>query len=628
MFQRRFQGVPPTAVAGAVVVLALLVAWYAGGRSPNPAFDPDDLGVIQRPIAAAPLPSTGFVGSRVCGECHAAIAAQFRNHPMARTLEVVESENVESATVDHVRPKRDATIRPPGIREYRVETTHEGMLHHEQARDRNGRLIYDQSMLVDYAIGSGRRGRSYLIDRDGWLSVSPVSWFANGGQWDLSPGYDSAEHPRFDRQAENRCLFCHSGRLNFSDRHSEKLESPPFLETAIGCERCHGPGDAHVKRHRSRMLGPETSDDPIINPASLAPALRESVCNQCHLQGDVEILRFGRAYRDFRPGQHIGQVWTTFVTGSGVAANQQTVAISHVQQMRESRCFQNSEGRLGCTACHDPHSVPTVAERIEFFRHRCLSCHAERGCQLPMDRRLAQENSCIDCHMSKLDASDVPHTAQTDHRILVRPDQTRTSQLVTNKTGQPNVFDERAYRLPEIEALRARVLLMAKGVELNPQPDSAQAAERELRRIMPAAPGDVRVLDALALMVAIQDRGPEAVKLWIQALDQPGDDGDDEVLLSLATYFETRRNWGQAAIYFRRLVERRPWEASTLGRYSLVLGNLGRLQDSLRIAREAVRQDPSNLRIHQWLSELHRRLGQGSESDHRLEILNRLRGRQ
>ncbi|MEO1996670.1 MAG: hypothetical protein ABGZ17_15490, partial [Planctomycetaceae bacterium] len=558
MFQRRFQGVRPAAIAGAVVLLALLVAWYAGGRDPDPAFDPDDLGAVLRPIVAAPVPSTGFVGSRVCGECHAAIAEQFRNHPMARSLEVVVSENVESGTVDHVRSQSDAIVRPPGIREYRVETTHEGMVHHEQARDRDGRLIYDQSMLVDYAIGSGRRGRSYLIDRGGWLGVSPVSWFANGGQWDLSPGYDPEEHPRFDRQAENRCLFCHSGRLNFTDRHSGNLQSPPFLEMAIGCERCHGPGDAHVQRHRDRIAGPETRADPIVNPASLAPALRESVCNQCHLQGDVEILRLGRVYRDFRPGQHIGQVWTTYVSGSGVAANQQTVAISHVQQMRESRCFQNSGGRLGCTACHDPHSVPTAADRIEFFRQRCLSCHAERGCRLPRERRLSNENSCIDCHMSKLDASDVPHTAQTDHRILVRPDQTRTSPRLSNKTGQLTVFDERAYRLSKIEALRARVLLMAKGVELNPQPETAEVAERELRRIVPAAPGDVRVLDALALMVAIQERGPEAVKLWIQALDLPGDDGHDEVLFSLATYFETQRNWDQAAIYFQRLRERRP----------------------------------------------------------------------
>ena len=229
--------------------------------------------------------------------------------------------------------------------------------------------------------------------------------------------------------------------------------------------------------------------------------------------------------------------------------------------------------------------------------------------------------------MSKLDASDVPHTAQTDHRILVRPNQTRTSPRLSNKTGQRTVFDERAYRLPKTEALRARVLLMAKGVELNPQPETAEVAERELRRIVPAAPDDVRVLDALALMVAIQERGPEAVKLWIQALDLPGDDGHDEVLFSLATYFETQRNWDQAAIYFQQLRERRPWEASILGRYSLVLGNLGRLQDSLRIAREAVRQDPSNLRLHRWLSELHRRLGQDLERKQRVGILNRLRGR-
>ena len=575
MWQPRSPGLRTAVVIGAMLGLVGVVAWYAAGRKVEPVVDAEDLGPVLRPIAAAPQPDAGFVGSAVCRECHAAIAQQFQGHPMAHTMEPVvrDARLPNSHTLSSVEGQ--ALVRPPGRRQYRIETTAAGMVHHELAVDRAGEPIYDQSMKVEFAIGSGRRGRSYLIDRDGWLGVSPVSWYSTEARWDLSPGYAPDEHPRFDRPANLRCLSCHSGRLNVDARNSEQLKSPPFLEIAIGCERCHGPGEAHVQHHRNPLAGRQSGGragvDPIVNPAALEPSLRESVCNQCHLQGEVEILRYGRAYQDFRPGQHLGEVWTTYVRGSGVVDNQQTVAISHVQQMRTSRCYEHSSGKLGCTSCHDPHSVPTQEERIRFFRQRCLSCHAEQGCGLTPAERQEQQNSCMACHMPQLDASDVPHTAQTDHRILRRPRQRSSVAIPSRNDGQLVIFDQQAYRLPESETLRARALLMAEDVELDPQQDAAQRAAQELRRILRAAPDDVPSLDALALMLAIQDRGAEAVKLWQTALNQSQD--DDEILFSLATYFETRQEWQQAANAFEQLCELRPWEASIHGRYSLVLAN-------------------------------------------------------
>ena len=47
-------------------------------------------------------------------------------------------------------------------------------------------------------LGSGRQGASYLIDRDGFLFQSPISWYAQQRRWDLSPGYQKT-NAHFDR---------------------------------------------------------------------------------------------------------------------------------------------------------------------------------------------------------------------------------------------------------------------------------------------------------------------------------------------------------------------------------------------------------------------------------------------
>jgi len=627
MTQSRSYGWRTAGVAGCLVSVALFIAWFATRRLATPDVESANVQSELQPIADPPTPSQGFVGSQVCGECHKSIADQYQQHPMARSLERVTVVDADSTQTPYaITRNSDTTFHPPGPREYRVETTENVMRHHELARDRNGQVIYDQSMPVAFAVGSGRRGRSYLLDRDGWLSVSPIAWYANGARWDLSPGYEPHDHQRFDRRAELRCLFCHSGRLNHENHHSGRLIDPPFLELAIGCERCHGPGKAHVSWHRDGPSERHDTSDPIVNPAALQTALRESVCNQCHLHGDVEILRYGRAYRDFRPGQHLGETWTTYVSDSGVSDDQQTVAISHVQQMRESRCYSESAGRLGCTSCHDPHRLPSADERLDFYRTRCLECHTQQGCSVPMERRLTRQNSCIDCHMSKLEASDVPHTAQTDHRLL-RPSSGPAPLGTRTPEAELTVFDQRAYRLPASEALRARVLLQSEDVERDPDLDAARQVESALRRVLRAAPDDIPVIDALALMLAIQRRGPEAVAVWNQARDLRPDDDDDDILMSLAGHFESQQKWSEAAISLQQLARRRPWQASIHGRYSFALGNLGRLEDGVRAAKTSAKLDPSNVRSLQWLGELHHRLGQESERIKYERMRERLRSR-
>ncbi len=86
-----------------------------------------------------------------------------------------------------------------------------------------------------------------LIERDGFLFQSPITWYVRQRKWDLSPGYEKA-NLHFDRSVENNCLFCHANRVEPVAGPADRYRPPIFRGHAIGCERCHGPGELHVKR--------------------------------------------------------------------------------------------------------------------------------------------------------------------------------------------------------------------------------------------------------------------------------------------------------------------------------------------------------------------------------------------
>ena len=118
----------------------------------------------------------------------------------------------------------------------------------------------------------GGRGSAYLIERDGYLFESPITWYPQERKWDLSPGYEKS-NVHFDRPIQPDCLFCHANRVEPVAGSVNRYRRPIFQDLGIGCERCHGPGALHV-------LDPVTVDGrdmTIVNPARLelnSPAFR------------------------------------------------------------------------------------------------------------------------------------------------------------------------------------------------------------------------------------------------------------------------------------------------------------------------------------------------------------------
>src|SRR5262249_29887889 len=155
------------------------------------------------------------------------------------------------------------------------------------------------------------------------------TWYTQKSGYDVSPGYDKSRL-HFTRRIDSRCLYCHCQEAHPVEHTVNRYREPAFGQLAIGCERCHGPGELHVA---ARTKGPERGevDRTIVNPRRLAPALREAVCEQCHLQGETIVERRGRSQAEYRPGLPLHEYVSVFVRPPEVTDASKIV--SHVEQM-------------------------------------------------------------------------------------------------------------------------------------------------------------------------------------------------------------------------------------------------------------------------------------------------------
>lgn len=607
----------PVALAAMAAVVVLAVAWRV--RPGGPA-------AVSATRAADPLPTPparpdDYVGSQACTACHATIAASFAAHPMGHSL----------GPVDTVEPIEDVPARIVADRghEYAVERREGAVVHVARVRDEAG-TIAEHAEPIRFALGSGRRGRAYLVDHDGRLVQSPVGWYTQRGHWDLSPGYREDPELRFARAIDESCLYCHAGRTEPAAPRSPaamgRFSQRVFLEEAIGCERCHGPGGRHVSIMERAAGTAAPADSGIVNPARLDPARREAVCSQCHLAGAAVIPRFGRGFLDFRPGDLLDDTLVVLVAADG----DPRAAVSHVEQMRMSRCYLASAGALGCTSCHDPHATPPAAGRAAFFRDRCTACHADEACAVPAARREAEAaGSCIVCHMPARPASDVPHAAMTDHSIPRVP---ADHEPATAAPGRVAIFDGAEARLPPREVERALGLWAATEAVRRRDAGRAVEAVRLLVGDPTTGPGasgvpevvadDVPALLALGDLFAATGRDPPAVACYARVL---AIDPDDSAALAGSGDLAVRAGDRAAALVSAdRLAAVRPTAAEAHGRRAALLAGLGRWADCREAAARAVALDPLSGDARRLLVEACRRTGDDATAaveDHTLRRL-------
>src|SRR4029453_12388549 len=147
------------------IALAALIAWACwptrGGAIPLPALE-------ESPFRNT-LPGGTYVGAARCAPCHQDQAASPR-----RTAHSQAFREVQIAS----EPADGAYFHASSGRRYGVSRRN-GQFHHTEAvaLPGGGEMLL-ANHAPRYAIGSGRFTQSYLVETDGFLVESPITWYS------------------------------------------------------------------------------------------------------------------------------------------------------------------------------------------------------------------------------------------------------------------------------------------------------------------------------------------------------------------------------------------------------------------------------------------------------------------
>lgn len=388
------------------VVLAMLAAGfgimlYSSRRESNS-------GKVARRTSGAQAP----VGDAVCISCHQA-HANYAHTAHAKTSSEADANSVKGPFAPGSNVLRTEN---PDVH-FTMEARPDGYF--QTGAIRTPDQILTRSERFDVVIGSGRKGQTYLYWDQSRLHQLPVSYWTEIGSWVNSPGYVDGTAD-FERPIMPRCLECHATSFvaqgtppNSYDRGSVRL--------GISCEKCHGPGEEHVRRFRASPPPASRADWAIVNPAKLSREQQIDACELCH----AGIGKSVTPPLTFTAGDELAR----HLVFAKIAANAPLdVHASQVQLLERSRCFQKSP-TMTCSTCHNVH---TTQRELTAAVSSCMRCHQVEQCGSFARHGRRIETHCITCHMPNQD----------------------TAQIISSSGGrklQPKVRNHRIGIYPEIE---------------------------------------------------------------------------------------------------------------------------------------------------------------------------------
>ncbi len=315
-----------------------------------------------------------YLGSAVCAECHRDEYQKQQQTRHARALRPILETRLPELL-------GGAPFRERGGAGFEYRSTGKGL----QVIARKGGQ--QAGALLEWAFGAGaqaftpvgRAGRIYFEHR--------VSYYVEPARGALTLGHPAGPSPSVTDalgmvQAPEtiyRCFHCHSTGARPGAVAPDLSQMRPGIE----CERCHGPGGAHVSAARAPKPPAEIVRT-LLNPGRFPASAVVEICAECHRlspEGDGE----DRLSVRFQP---IG--------------------------LMASRCFRASK-KLSCLTCHDPHQDARHNDQA-FYTAKCLGCHDPATRPGAQCRRAAKQD-CQPCHMRR--TSPAPYLSFTDHRIGV-----------------------------------------------------------------------------------------------------------------------------------------------------------------------------------------------------------------
>jgi hypothetical protein len=462
-----------------------------------------------------------------CASCHREIYEKYERTAMARG---------SGLAADGLIP--GGFHHQPSNVDYRV-FSRDGSAWMSYSRDAAGNALSGEHRL-DYFIGSGHRGRTFLYQQNGQWFELPINFYTRRKTWDMAPAFDNATSMPAPLPVDPNCLHCHATTINTSLTTARNAYAgAPFQQGGIGCSACHGDPSAHLAQH---------GHGPIANPATFAAAERDSACIQCHLEGDAVVYRPGKSLAQFVPGDKLSDLAVYFVKASQAAGGHR--ATSQYEALLHSACKRASGDKLTCTTCHDPHYDPSPAERVQYFRARCLTCHTSPL----MATHHTEQPDCARCHMPSRDTVDISHEQVTDHDIEARPAQP-SSLTLANLPGTPE-YEE----------------LVPVGA-------------------FPAGDREYGLAYAQLAQRGLPGAAATALRLLTRAVDAGGSDPELEVRLGYLRQVSGDAQRARAA--YQAALQSNPYEPTALANLAVLDASSGRVTEAVHLLQRLTSADPS-----------------------------------
>ena len=607
-----------------VALLGGAAIWYPRSRS--------------KPIPPSPSGqrSAGYVDSSACSECHADVAKTYQNTGMARTF---HRPNVETVIEDFKRANQ-FVHKVSGLT-YTM-TERDGKFYmRRSAIGSDGKEAGVLEEQIDYVVGSGNHARTYLRrTRQGRLVEMPINWYLEkGGFWNMSPGFDGPDQPDLHGAVSAECIFCHTAYPLDDDRKTQDDEQvfPSTLPEGIDCQRCHGPGAAHIAAAHAKGSVDQIYKT-IVNPSKLSRDRQLEVCMECHLETSARhipnsIRNYGRDLDSYRPGEPLADYKTYFERPKD--PNDFGFETAHASyQLPRSMCFQKSQ--MTCLTCHNPHDIPRGQAATRHYVEVCQSCHASTK-DLAQDAAhkgvvIQTDSNCLTCHMPKRRPEASVHVVLTDHWIQRRlppgdlqapiaerafvPDHTKVAIYYPKPVTQSDadlylavaqVSDAGDDGIGNLRAILDRehpkwpepYVALGKAYSQAGQTD---AAVKAFQQALDRRAEDNGALDGMANALLAANRTDEAIAVLQRGAKRYAN--DDRFLLNLGNSYLREGKIPEARDALHRTLSINPENAQAYDLLGLCDIRSADMQDAERNFREAIRLEPLLPKPHNNLANL------------------------
>ncbi|WP_428686863.1 multiheme c-type cytochrome [Roseibium sp.] len=377
-----------------------------------------------------------YVGSATCAGCHEAEAAAWQSSHHAKAWMEPGPDTVDGdfggVTFTHKGKTTRFFTRDGG---YYIETT-----------DVPG----ERKAFRVAGVGGITPLQQYLVETEpGKLQTFDVAWDQIQKRWyhiygdQAPPPHDGLHWTGPYKTWNARCAECHATGFEKNYDATTRKYSSRQAEISVGCEACHGPGEAHTawaREPEAYAKSPFPGTDRTGLPVDFSQGLQTTEveqCAGCHSRREALLDGNPLPGTPFHDAYRLSPLRQGLYHADGQILDEVYVYGSFLQ----SKMFANG---VRCSNCHDPHSGQLIAEGNAV----CTQCHSPSANEAfpALTAKLYDDPShhfhepgtpgaeCKSCHM--IERTYMGIDGRRDHSFRVpRPD-------LSAKLGTPDTCNE------------------------------------------------------------------------------------------------------------------------------------------------------------------------------------------